>query len=539
MSRAEDIPWPIVGAALLALAGLSACGQEPEPRGTREPPPTWPDNNSSSSSNHTSAPPNNQATSAPNNTTEPTPTGAPVGAACAEDGACAGSMVCDSGAPGGYCRPRMCGEECAARGGICGLSSEVGARCWAPCPDEAPREGYACAMLGPDQRVLAPEGTRAAALTTFDELTRALDVLCESTPGGSSQHGPTREFTFTIGGDTNGFLMVPHVRSTQPLYPIELRTPSGARVDLLGDYVHHNTRRFDLGRPRTLGQGTYGLIGFDWPIQVPYAPSRRDLLEPGEYQLRVAADASACLYVLPSQGQRRVDLNLYFVGLPTLDAMRAPQDEDLQQVLGRVGELFAKVDIEIGQVRYLDVPPEVAETYTVLRDHLDIQELTAHGFAHGISAQENLSVDLFIVRSISLAGGAVVGFSGGVPGAAGMHGNGSNGLVFSLEGLGQFNYNVAHIMAHEIAHYLGLRHTTELAYGTGTAQAERLDEQMGLRDPIEDTEHCEDVYRLGSRCPDFPNLMFPSAPPPPLGLDPELTEGQGDVLRANPLTYGP
>jgi hypothetical protein len=91
-------------------------------------------------------------------------------------------------------------------------------------------------------------------------------------------------------------------------------------------------------------------------------------------------------------------------------------------------------------------------------------------------------------------------------------------------------------MAHEIGHYLGLRHTTEVIKGLGVPQEPEFEQAFGLSDPLDDTPECASPARLGTRCPDYTNLMFPAAPTAADGVDPTLSAAQGAVLRSSPLT---
>ena len=76
-------------------------------------------------------------------------------------------------------------------------------------------------------------------------------------------------------------------------------------------------------------------------------------------------------------------------------------------------------------------------------------------------------------------------------------------------------------MAHEIGHFLGLWHTTELSPTT-----------TGTEDPITDTPVCASGTAIQS-CPDYRNLMFPNFPTSSL----VLSAGQTKVLRKSPWLY--
>lgn len=70
------------------------------------------------------------------------------------------------------------------------------------------------------------------------------------------------------------------------------------------------------------------------------------------------------------------------------------------------------------------------------------------------------------------------------------------------------------IAAHEIGHYLGLGHTTEL---------------NGAADLLEDTPACADI--ANGPCPDADNLMFPIS----VLREPILTPDQVFVIERSPL----
>ena len=88
-------------------------------------------------------------------------------------------------------------------------------------------------------------------------------------------------------------------------------------------------------------------------------------------------------------------------------------------------------------------------------------------------------------------------------------------------------------LAHEFGHFLGLFHTSQTGDPPTTIVG---------NDPISDTPVCKDSEAASSLfdCPDFGNLMFPYVCDPdqaPSSIDctePEVTTGQGNVVRYNP-----
>ncbi len=457
-----------------------------------------------------------------------------LGAPCESTLECQGKMLCDGSSEQGYCRPARCGEECEAQDGVCVGIEGHPAQCWARCEQMGSTEGLKC-VDSEGESIAIPEG-RHGEVVTFDEMSSVLDVVCESTFGAVSEYGPTRRFEFEITAQDRAFMVVNTIPGAGSFYPLTMTLPDEQVIDLLGDYRHHNARLGDMEGERLVNQGTYGNISIDWSIMFPYSPQRQEVVQAGTYALEVQGEDDLCLYVLKEQQDAGVelDINIYFTDTYEFNAVEGSADEDLQEVLTYVDEIYQKAGISLGKVRYFDVPEEEAIQYLVIRDVEDIGKLASLGRSPGRSLDDVLSVDVFLVKGLVVQQGMLLGVSGGIPGAPGLHGNPANGLVFSVSSLGADNKLVAHIMAHEIGHYLGLRHTTEFVLG-GPLE-ETFEEYLGASDPLEDTPVCEAIMMGPDNCPDVDNLMFPAAPYSGNRSVADISEDQATVFINSPLT---
>lgn len=193
------------------------------------------------------------------------------------------------------------------------------------------------------------------------------------------------------------------------------------------------------------------------------------------------------------------------IGITSITASTATTTNFVQSMLGRVeAMLLEPTGATLGSVRFIDVPAEHAtvqngdETRTICRT---LSEPGPHGVA----------VNLFIVDDLTYTGG----HAGGVPGPPGVYGTNASCVVLQRLRSGG---DTGILAAHELGHFLGLRHTSELD---------------GRWDLISDTPDCPPGVDEGS-CPDRDNLMFPRFPlRPNLGL----TSGQIDVVQRNPMLY--
>ncbi|MEO0605268.1 MAG: hypothetical protein AAF211_27815 [Myxococcota bacterium] len=337
-------------------------------------------------------------------------------------------------------------------------------------------------------------------------------------PTGITCFGPVNneilEIPFSLGADTTSAMVVPFTADGGPMAAIALTVPDG--------------RTFDLQAPgNNLLAVTASLIGTTAPLFLPQFPAAEELVQPGDYIFSVAAiTEDLCAYVVPetSEAEPVLDLNVYYVGIEGLDAASAPDDPGLQAALDVLESTFAGADIEIGVVRHFDADPDVADEFATIVD-VDAQPgpLVSTSEPPGADDDALLSVNVFLVAEFD--DGGVIGISQGIPGPIGLHGAAGSGVVMTAEFLDFIGGPelTGQILAHELGHWLGLFHSTEIA--------------GGVFDPLADTPPCLDIAEFvangtADQCPDFLNLMFPFANPAATTVTPE----QAGVLLANPVT---
>ena len=232
---------------------------------------------------------------------------------------------------------------------------------------------------------------------------------------------------------------------------------------------------------------------------------------------------------LPSTG--KLDLNLFFVGVPTLNAQTAANDPSFQQVLTKVRNVYSQVGLALGNVTYIDILGADATRFADVAES-DLGSLFQ--LSSNPQATDN-AVNIFLVHSIvggGLNGYTILGESGGIPGTP-IRGTTSSGLAVTTANFPLGLDDIALTAAHETSHWLGLFHTTE-ARGNSF-------------DPLPDTPQCPvvpyDTNLDGIMEPqecvtqDATNLMFwTSVATIPASI---LTPNQGFVMLRNPIVTPP
>ena len=437
----------------------------------------------------------------------PPPVDLPDGEPCSDDAQClGGTCLRPPQYPGGYCTTLQCEtfEDCArgdhdnrcliAQGGgtnFCVSLCEANADC---------RARYVCTPIAENQGYCAPDPNQPGEVDTDSS---ALGFECNPILLNETQ----QRISFEVEEGSSAYMVVPIALDGRRLLPNRIRVP--------GDGSDIN-----LASGENVGQSaTSLLLGYVSPIIVPWLPTLTDQLHTGAHDFDVETQSGAlCHYVLQEESAGEViDFNVYLVGVPDLRAEIAPGDLNLSAVFEQVDSILDGADLGVGEVRYFDVDEEIVERYSIIRSDGDVFELVAFSEEPGESLDDLLSVNIFITQAFQMNG--PIGISPGIPGPAGLHSAPGSGVVLTGEALGQGdagNILTAQTLVHEIGHYLGLWHTSELG--------------GGRFDPLDDTAEC--LVDSVEECPDFNNLMFPLAGTSHV----QLSDGQGFMLQQNPLS---
>lgn len=225
-----------------------------------------------------------------------------------------------------------------------------------------------------------------------------------------------------------------------------------------------------------------------------------------------------------------LNANLFFVGVPNLNAQTAQTDPKFQQVISTLRSNYSQVGLTLGNLTYIDILGPDATRFTDVRDY-DLGSLFQ--LSSNPQASDN-AVNIFLVDSIVNGGYGytILGESGGIPGTP-IRGTTSSGLAVSMANFPLGLNDIALTIAHETSHWLGNFHTTE--------------SDGGAFDPLPDTPQCpqatydtDNNYVMEPQeciTQDATNLMFwTSVATIPATT---LTPNQGFVMLRNPIVYPP
>ena len=258
-------------------------------------------------------------------------------------------------------------------------------------------------------------------------------------------------------------------------------------------------------------------------VTVPNTDDARARPQAGTYMLRVGTyDPASVSPLVPVAGSIEqisvrfekdgdqgglLDVSFHFSPATGVTAATASQSTFVTDMVAQLQTLLDKSTVRLGRVSYGDLTAD----HDVVESADEVHSLCAGSSDPGPHAS---AVNLFLVQSIPFFSAA--GISGGIPGPPGFFSTDGSGIVATVLDSGS---HTGTLVAHEIGHFLGLHHTTELT--------------VPVFDPISDTPVCPSGTYI-QNCPDYQNLMFPD-----FWLQGGLTlsPDQIAVLRGAPLLY--
>jgi hypothetical protein len=280
---------------------------------------------------------------------------------------------------------------------------------------------------------------------------------------------------------------------------------------------------------------------------VPYAlmlPSAPELpLEPGRYELALRAGTSAGAPVRADVVFKRaadeplggsLTPALWFVPGAGLDAAAAETHARLQNGLAAAADILGAVGITVAESELRDLTGEGAEELALLEGDVEIAELLALLAAEDAGSQARALHVVFVAAIDTGPGKTVRGKTTGLPGPPAHPELARRGAVIvALDELPVTADRIGEMLAHEAAHYLGLRHTSEFdgvrhdpLADTPECPAERASQMSSDGTPLLSAEDCQDL--------DGANLLFYTPPLRVVSQD-ELSADQAFVLVHSPL----
>jgi hypothetical protein len=403
--------------------------------------------------------------------------GAPVGGDCVARSDCDRGLCAIAGA---------CVKPCV-RDGDC----ELGERCqeiWVPTSGASMQSLSGCAPI-----IAAPPGVRVMGPESGPTL------------GGAD---PTRDALTSL--DDGTLVVWTALPDTGPF--IERITTRGAAPEIVFDAFVSGP-----GAPTPDWGVSAATITDVVTLLFPNGPNTPRSPAGFDVQLRSQAATSTERVVLRREGEGALyDIDAYLVGGGgwTSEAGRVPPAVAL--LVREMNDLYAGTGVRVGEVRVHAIVGGLRSRFQVLEGSSGLQMVPPDlPELYRLSAgARRPSVHVFFVRSIDGA----LGIASGIPGPHTMPGTGASGVAIAVDLTPR--EQLAGVVVHEIGHFMGLFHTSEL--------------DGSVVEPLTDTEECRsdrdfdgDGMLLPMECrgAGADNVMFWASE------DAEISPQQAEIMR--------
>lgn len=315
---------------------------------------------------------------------------------------------------------------------------------------------------------------------------------CDAISMATAEHPHRWELSFEADGADPSWVLSVWNDASEQLVAVRWELPSGRTLDF-DTWAGVNAHQQNISPSLVT-------------LLTPMAPQHQELLEAGVHRITVDLEGEGlpCWQWIPQHRVQeglpyRLRLRIVAVGTSFVDAEQMRSDPLLRKAIIHTQEQFADAGIWVHVQDWVMADEEVRDAYREIATGDQARELLGRLPAGALDDPvDALRVDVALIDRFTTAS-MLSGLAGGLPGPAALHAQESAGVVISSALLPHHRgeEQVGMILAHELGHYLGLRHTSSWpTFGP---------------DLLDDTPECSKVvYDHNSYdCPDAYNVMFP------------------------------
>lgn len=257
------------------------------------------------------------------------------------------------------------------------------------------------------------------------------------------------------------FMETPTELGPAPIPTLHVIEPTCGRTAVATMLTTPSRVLFDFNTIETQSGPENGLNPVGRPLTVLLPNGTADLTDVPSFNLDIFADGEADLQITSFRGQREgglLDLDLFFVEGSTLFPSGGRLPTEITMALGRAETILEGAGIALGEVRVHLIRGAIAERLAIIEvDDNGVSPELGELFRLSAGAV-GPSIPIFFVALVEDA----LGISGGAPGPQGLHGTLGSGIAISASLLRRHIDMLGNVLAHEIGHFLGLFHTTEI-----------------------------------------------------------------------------